>query len=57
MPLGDYTKDKVREIAFNLGFKVAQKPDSQEICSLLYTNTKNYIIDLQYDLSLEIDNI
>lgn len=32
MPLGDYTKDEVREIAKQIGLAVATKPDSQEIC-------------------------
>lgn len=32
MPVGDYTKEKVREIARELGLTVASKPDSQEIC-------------------------
>ena len=32
MPLGDYTKDEVREIAKKIGLGVATKPDSQEIC-------------------------
>ena len=32
MPLGDYTKDSVREIAAGIDLPVAGKPDSQEIC-------------------------
>lgn len=32
MPLGDYSKDQVREIAREIGIPVAQKPDSMEIC-------------------------
>ncbi len=32
MPIGDYTKDRVREIAAEIGLSVASKPDSQEIC-------------------------
>ncbi|HBM81944.1 MAG TPA: tRNA 2-thiouridine(34) synthase MnmA, partial [Clostridiaceae bacterium] len=32
MPLGNYTKDKVREMAARLNFPVAKKPDSEEIC-------------------------
>lgn len=32
LPLGDYTKDEVRQMAEELGLKVASKPDSQEIC-------------------------
>ncbi len=32
MPIGDYEKDRVRELAKELGLTVATKPDSQEIC-------------------------
>ncbi len=32
MPLGEYRKDEIREIAKNLGLLVADKKDSQEIC-------------------------
>lgn len=32
MPVGAYTKEEVRKIAAKIGLKVAQKPDSQEIC-------------------------
>ncbi|OYP07614.1 tRNA 2-thiouridine(34) synthase MnmA, partial [Lachnotalea glycerini] len=32
MPVGEYTKDAIREIAKKIGLKVANKPDSQEIC-------------------------
>lgn len=32
MPIGDYTKDEVRAIAERIGFTVAHKPDSMEIC-------------------------
>lgn len=32
MPVGDYTKDKIREIAKEIGLNVAAKPDSQDIC-------------------------
>ena len=32
MPLGDYSKQEVREIAREAGIQVASKPDSQEIC-------------------------
>ncbi|NJD01447.1 MAG: tRNA 2-thiouridine(34) synthase MnmA [Ruminiclostridium sp.] len=32
MPIGDFTKEKVREIAGEIGLMVASKPDSQEIC-------------------------
>lgn len=32
MPLGEYEKSMVREIAARIGLAVAEKPDSQEIC-------------------------
>lgn len=32
MPVGEYTKDEIREIAEKIGLRVAKKPDSQEIC-------------------------
>ncbi|MDO5541410.1 MAG: tRNA 2-thiouridine(34) synthase MnmA [Eubacteriales bacterium] len=32
MPVGEYTKDEIRDIAQKIGLKVANKPDSQEIC-------------------------
>ena len=43
MPLGDYTKDEVREIAASLGMAVATKPDSQEICFVPDNNYARYI--------------
>ncbi len=32
MPVGEYTKGEIRQIADGAGLPVAQKPDSQEIC-------------------------
>ena len=32
LPIGDYTRDQVREIASKIGITVAKKPDSMEIC-------------------------
>lgn len=32
MPVGKYTKDKIREIATGINLRIANKPDSQEIC-------------------------
>lgn len=32
MPLGDYTKDMVRDIAEKINLQTANRPDSQEIC-------------------------
>lgn len=43
MPLGNYTKDKVREIAQNIGLPVANKPDSQEICFIPDNNYGDFV--------------
>lgn len=32
MPVGDYTKEEIRQIAERAGLPIAHKPDSQEIC-------------------------
>ncbi|HEX3021470.1 MAG TPA: tRNA 2-thiouridine(34) synthase MnmA [Lachnospiraceae bacterium] len=32
MPVGGYTKDEIREIAQEISLRIANKPDSQEIC-------------------------
>lgn len=32
MPVGEYSKDQIREIADKINLQVAHKPDSQEIC-------------------------
>lgn len=32
MPVGDYTKDEIRQIAKDLNLPIANKPDSQDIC-------------------------
>ena len=32
LPVGEYRKDKIRELAAQAGLPVAQKPDSQDIC-------------------------
>jgi tRNA-specific 2-thiouridylase len=32
LPIGDYRKDQIRELAREAGLRVADKPDSQEIC-------------------------
>lgn len=51
MPIGDYTKEQVREIARETGIPVAEKKDSQDICfipdgdyaSFIHRNTANDI--------------
>lgn len=32
MPVGDYTKEEIRRIAKSISLRIANKPDSQEIC-------------------------
>ncbi|MDW7673153.1 MAG: tRNA methyl transferase PRC-barrel domain-containing protein, partial [Bacillota bacterium] len=44
MPLGDYTKPKIRELAEQLNLKmVANKPDSQEICFVSNNDYKEFL--------------
>lgn len=42
-PIGNYNKETVREIAGELGFVVAEKPDSQEICFVTDNNYAGFI--------------
>jgi len=42
-PIGEYTKERVREIARELGLSVATKPDSQEICFVEDNDYGRYI--------------
>lgn len=44
MPLGDFTKERVRDLAGELGLSVARKPESQEIC---FVHDDNYRVFLQ----------
>lgn len=32
LPIGDYSKDEIREVAREIGLSIADKPDSQDIC-------------------------
>lgn len=43
MPCGEYTKDKIREIAKEIGLAVHNKKDSEEICFIPDNNHGNYI--------------
>jgi len=43
MPVGEYTKDGIRKIAEEIGLKVANKPDSQEICFIPDNNYAKFI--------------
>lgn len=42
-PLGNYTKDKVRDIAAEIGLEVHDKPDSEEICFIPDNNHGEFI--------------
>ena len=42
-PLGQYTKDQVRQIARDLGMAVAEKQDSQEICFVTDNDYKAFL--------------
>jgi tRNA-specific 2-thiouridylase len=42
-PLGEYTKSEVREIAEKLSLKVAQRPESQELCFISDNNYNRFI--------------
>lgn len=43
MPVGEYTKDEIRQIAEDIQLKVAHKPDSQEICFIPDNNYAKFI--------------
>jgi len=43
LPVGSYTKTEVRDIAATAGFRVAQKPDSYDICFIPDGDTAGYL--------------
>ena len=43
LKIGNYEKERVREIAKELGFDVHNKPDSQEICFVKDNDYANYV--------------
>lgn len=45
MPVGQYTKEEIREIAQKLGLLTASKPDSMEICFVPDDDYAKYICD------------
>lgn len=45
MPVGDYSKDQIRDIAAELSLPVASKPDSQEICFVTNNDYAGFISD------------
>ncbi|MFH1547961.1 MAG: tRNA 2-thiouridine(34) synthase MnmA [Candidatus Omnitrophota bacterium] len=44
-PLGDYTKDEVRQLAKKLGLKVHDKPASQDICFIAGCDYHKFLIN------------
>ncbi|SHE89679.1 tRNA 2-thiouridine(34) synthase MnmA [Clostridium fallax] len=47
MPCGEYTKDKIREIAKEIGLAVHNKKDSEEICFIPDNNHGKYILNCE----------
>tara|TARA_B100000073_G_scaffold339409_1_gene337777 strand:+ start:846 stop:1964 length:1119 start_codon:yes stop_codon:yes gene_type:complete len=45
LPVGEYSKDKIREIAEKYELPVANKPDSQEICFIPDGNYRQFIME------------
>jgi len=45
MPVGEYDKDTIREIAGKIDLRIANKPDSQEICFIPDNNYAKFIED------------
>ncbi|MGL4773842.1 MAG: tRNA 2-thiouridine(34) synthase MnmA [Clostridium sp.] len=45
MPCGEYTKDRIREIAKEIGLAVHNKKDSEEICFIPDNNHGGYILN------------
>ncbi|WP_455718062.1 tRNA 2-thiouridine(34) synthase MnmA [Anaerosporobacter sp.] len=43
MPVGEFTKDEIREIAKDINLRVANKPDSQEICFIPDNNYAKFV--------------
>jgi tRNA-specific 2-thiouridylase len=50
LPLGDLTKDEVREIARSLGLPAASRPESQEICFIENNDYVSFIRTLDPDM-------
>lgn len=55
MPVGEYTKDEIRQIADKIQLKVANKPDSQEICFIPDNNYAKFIEE-NTDVSIQEGN-
>lgn len=46
MPVGEYTKEEIRKMAEKIGLRVADKPDSQDICFVPDGDYASYIEDI-----------
>lgn len=55
MPVGEYTKDEIRQIAKNINLRVANKPDSQEICFIPDNNYAKFITEYSGEAPKEGD--
>lgn len=42
-PVGEYRKEEIRDLAHQYGLKIANKPDSQEICFIPDNNYKEFL--------------
>lgn len=49
-PIGEMTKDKVRELAAALGLRTAAKPDSQDVCFITKTNGRAEFLSARTEL-------
>lgn len=43
MPVGEYTKEEIRQMAESIGLRVADKPDSQDLCFIPDGDYSSYI--------------
>lgn len=43
-PLGDYTKQEIRQLAALIGLSVAERPDSQDLCFLGEDDYRNFLM-------------
>lgn len=52
LPVGDFPKTEIREMARKLGLRVADKPDSQEICFVTHNDYARFVRDRRPGLDL-----
>lgn len=53
MPVGEYTKDEIRQIAQEINLRVANKPDSQEICFIPDNDYAKFITEYTSEVPKE----